>query len=369
MAMEGEGGGGGTLSELYHSSKRLLLKTRDGLERLERLEFSSSMSSSSSNTGVDSPELSFAVKRDIAQIQSLCVEMDRLWRSIAVKSQRDLWKRKVEQVAEEADSLKESLDKYTLRNQRRIQEARERAELLRRANGESSHVLRIFDEEAQALQSARNSSRMLEESYATGVAILAQYAGQRERLKGLPLLISAGSALEAVGHYIMHKNQIRKNLFEKVETEKEQEKERENENTTLRAMKRELAERQRAQRKALDVLNTVGVSNFVLKLIERRHRVDKWIKYIGMVLTIIILIAIWSSAGICLEWCCRGVMVLSGIQPKKCCSRVLVPCLVSPAIEWSKATASWGRVVVIGITMGCSAVIGLVELHLAAIFT
>ncbi|KAL6977882.1 Membrin-11 [Sarracenia purpurea var. burkii] len=232
MAMEGEGRGGGTLSELYHSSKRLLLKTRDGLERLERLEFSSSMSSSSSNTGVDSPELSFAVKRDIAQIQSLCVEMDRLWRSIAVKSQRDLWKRKVEQVAEEADSLKESLDKYTLRNQRRIQEARERAELLRRANGESSHVLRIFDEEAQALQSARNSSRMLEESYATGVAILAQYAGQRERLK-------------------------------------------------------------RAQRKALDVLNTVGVSNFVLKLIERRHRVDKWIKYIGMVLTIIILIAIW----------------------------------------------------------------------------
>ena len=50
-------------------------------------------------------------------------------------------------------------------------------------NGESSHVLRIFDEEAQAMQSARNSSRMLEESYATGVAILAQYAGQRERLK------------------------------------------------------------------------------------------------------------------------------------------------------------------------------------------
>lgn len=50
-------------------------------------------------------------------------------------------------------------------------------------NGESSHVLRIFDEEAQAMQSARNSSRMLEESYATGVAILAQYAGQRDRLK------------------------------------------------------------------------------------------------------------------------------------------------------------------------------------------
>ncbi|XP_057512623.1 membrin-11-like [Actinidia eriantha] len=223
-------GGGGTLSELYQRSKKLLIKTRDALERLERLEFSSA--SSSTSAGVDSPELSFAVKRDIAQIQSLCADMDRLWRLIGAKSQRDLWKRKVEQVAEEADSLKESLDKYFLRNQRRTQEARERAELLGRANGESSHVLRIFDEEAQAMQSARNSSRMLEESYATGVAILAQYAGQRERLKS-------------------------------------------------------------AQRKALDILNTVGVSNFVLRLIERRHRVDRWIKYVGMFFTIIILIAFW----------------------------------------------------------------------------
>ncbi|XP_052176451.1 membrin-11-like [Diospyros lotus] len=220
-------GGGRTLSEVYQSSKRLLLRTRDALERLERLEFSSS-----SGAGVDSPELSFAVKRDITQIQSLCAEMDRLWRSVPAKSQRDLWKRKVEQVTEETDSLRESLDKYFLRHQRRTQEANERAELLGRANGESSLVLKIFDDEAQAMQSARNSSKMLEESYATGVAILAQYGGQRERLK-------------------------------------------------------------RAQRKALDVLNTVGLSNSVLRLIEKRHRVDKWIKYAGMVLTVVVLIAFW----------------------------------------------------------------------------
>ncbi|CAK9158821.1 unnamed protein product [Ilex paraguariensis] len=219
---------GGTLSDLYQSSKRLLLKTRDGLERLERLEFSAS----SSNASIDSPELSFAVKRDIVQIQSLCVEMDRLWRSVAAKSQRDLWKRKVEQVAEEADSLKDSLDKYFLRNQRRVQEAQERAELLGRANGESSHILRIFDEEEQAMRSARNSSRMLEESLATGVGILGKYAEQRDRLKG-------------------------------------------------------------AQRKALDVLNTLGLSNSVMRLIERRNRGDKWIKYTGMALTIIILIVFW----------------------------------------------------------------------------
>ena len=55
-------------------------------------------------------------------------------------------------------------------------------------NGESEHVLRIFDDEAQALQSARNSSMMLEDAYATGVAVLSKYAEQRDRLKVTLLL-------------------------------------------------------------------------------------------------------------------------------------------------------------------------------------
>ncbi|KAI4363926.1 hypothetical protein MLD38_020085 [Melastoma candidum] len=224
---------GGTLSEIYQRSRRLLLRTRDALERLERLE---STTTAATGGGLDSPELSTSIKRDIIQVQSFCVEMDRLWRSIGAKSQRDLWRRKVEQVAEEAESLKESLDKYFLRNQRRMMEAKERAELLGRADGDSAHVLRIFDDEAQAMQSARNSSRMLEESFATGVAILSKYSEQRERLK-------------------------------------------------------------KAQRKALDVLNNVGLSNSVLKLIERRHRVDKLIKYAGMISTIIILYAFWRWTG------------------------------------------------------------------------
>ncbi|RZB67217.1 Membrin-11, partial [Glycine soja] len=40
-----------------------------------------------------------------------------------------------------------------------------------------------------------------------------------------------------------------------------------------------------AHRKALDVLNTVGISNSVLRLIERRNSGDQWIKYEGMLLT------------------------------------------------------------------------------------
>ncbi|GMN64839.1 hypothetical protein TIFTF001_033923 [Ficus carica] len=226
MAMEmGSGGGGGTLSEIYQSAKKLLLRSRDGLESFEY-----SSTSASASASIDYPELSFSVKKDISQIMSLCADMDRLCLSIASKSQRDL--RKVEQVAEEAESLKQSLEKYILWNQRRMMEAKERAELLGRANGVSARVLRIFDEEAQAMQSVRNSSRLLEEASATGEANLFKYSEQRERLK-------------------------------------------------------------RAQRKALDVLNTVGLSNSVLKLIERRHLVNKWIKYAGMLFTVVIVLFFW----------------------------------------------------------------------------
>ncbi|OIW02834.1 hypothetical protein TanjilG_29610 [Lupinus angustifolius] len=209
--MEGDGA---TLSEIYQRAKKLLMRTRDGLERVEHGELS----------------FSDSVYNDISQIQSLYVQMDRLWRSIPTKSQRDLWKRKVEQVAEEAESLKESLDKYNFRNQKRMTEAKERAELLRRVNGDSSHVLRIFDEEAQAMQSVRTSAHELENANAIGEAILSTIHGQRDRLKS-------------------------------------------------------------AHRKALDVLNTVGISNSVLRLIERRNRVDQWIKYAGMLLTIIFVFA------------------------------------------------------------------------------
>lgn len=41
--------------------------------------------------------------------------------------------RKLEQLAEEVDSLKEGLDKHSMRQQKRMVEAKERAELLERA--------------------------------------------------------------------------------------------------------------------------------------------------------------------------------------------------------------------------------------------
>ncbi|KAH9322346.1 hypothetical protein KI387_016985, partial [Taxus chinensis] len=177
---------GGSLSDVYQQTRHLLLGVRDGLERLERLESHSSILSprvSGRSHDDAAPDLAYTLKRDLSQLQTYSVDMDRLWRSQMPKSQRDLWKRKLEQVAEEVDSLKLALDKYLSRRHRRQMEAKERAELLQRVNGDSARVLQIFDEEAQAMQSARNSSSMLDEAYSTGVAVLSKYAEQRDRLK------------------------------------------------------------------------------------------------------------------------------------------------------------------------------------------
>ena len=44
-----------------------------------------------------------------------------------------------------------------------------------------------------------------------------------------------------------------------------------------------LAACQAAQRKMLDVLNTVGLSDSLLRVIDRRHKMDRWLTYGGMV--------------------------------------------------------------------------------------
>uniref|UniRef100_A0A1J3G740 Membrin-12 n=1 Tax=Noccaea caerulescens TaxID=107243 RepID=A0A1J3G740_NOCCA len=61
--------------------------------------------------------------------------------------------------------------------------AKEKEDLLGRRSREGAHILQIFDEEAQAMNSVKNSKRMLEDSYSSGVAILSKYAEQKDRLK------------------------------------------------------------------------------------------------------------------------------------------------------------------------------------------
>lgn len=47
---------------------------------------------------------------------------------------------------------------------------------------------------------------------------------------------------------------------------------------------------QNAQRRLLDIANTLGLSTSVLRFIERRGQQDKWILYGGMAVTVVILI-------------------------------------------------------------------------------
>ncbi|KAL4391319.1 hypothetical protein AHAS_Ahas03G0233200 [Arachis hypogaea] len=138
-------GGGTALSDVYQSAKKLLLKTRDGVERLKRFDYSASS------------DLSFSLS-DLSL--SLCVQMDRFWHS-SLPSTRPLekyslflffckwlccefWCRKVEQIVEEADSLKQPLDKYNIKNQKWIKEAKERAEILGRAVCTSIFIMLWF---------------------------------------------------------------------------------------------------------------------------------------------------------------------------------------------------------------------------------
>eukprot|EP00245_Coleochaete_scutata_P006488 TRINITY_DN20950_c0_g1_i1.p1 TRINITY_DN20950_c0_g1~~TRINITY_DN20950_c0_g1_i1.p1 ORF type:complete len:233 (+),score=42.90 TRINITY_DN20950_c0_g1_i1:91-789(+) len=225
---------GTTLSDLFTSSRRLTLELREGLERLERLEVahSSPRAHGTSPRIFSSPDLTQSLKSKLGELQRLSAEMDRMWRTQVAKGQREIWKRKLEQVAEEADSLKLGLDKYMGREHSRQMEVADRADLMRRTTGDAGRALQEFDAEAQAMQSAKQSSRYLDEAIETGVNILAKYGVQRDRLKA-------------------------------------------------------------AQRKALDILNTVGLSSSLLRAIDRRQYTDRWIAYGGMILTLIVVIAVW----------------------------------------------------------------------------
>jgi Golgi SNAP receptor complex protein 2 len=55
---------------------------------------------------------------------------------------------------------------------------------------------------------------------------------------------------------------------------------------------RSIRGRKNAQRRILDIANSLGLSTSVLKFIERRGVQDKWILYGGMVATGLILLAI-----------------------------------------------------------------------------
>ena len=146
-------------------------------------------------------------------------------------SKQTLWKRKVEQVAEEADALRLALDTFGDRQLRRHVDEAQRQELLQRRVDGHGPMMDLGADMA-ARKSIHNSKRVLAEAYETGIGVLGSMSGQRDRLKS-------------------------------------------------------------AHRKVLDVLNAVGLSDSVLRVAERRIAVDKLIAYGGMGLTTLLLIFLY----------------------------------------------------------------------------
>lgn len=216
----------GDLAGLHAQARRLILALRSGLDRLEAQE--------GMPGGTASPALAKDMHSKLLDLQRTSREMDALFRMQAMGSTANgqlLWKRKVEQVAEEADHLRTAFDRQASRERRKQIEEQERAELLARRSNAPNWQSEM-EAEAAVRGNVSNSRRILDEAFETGTAILGSMSSQRDTLKA-------------------------------------------------------------AQRKALDVINSVGLSDSLLRVIDRRQRMDRWITYGGMVLATCLLIGMW----------------------------------------------------------------------------
>ena len=212
-------------------AKRLVLGLREGLERLEAAEQGGALPG-------DQAALAAGLRGKHSELMRVCHALEPHAKGGGPGPGREgaaVWKRKVEQLCAECDSIGLALEKHSGRVQRRQVEQMERAELLmRRKEGDAfaSASKQVTDEEGMR-RSVAQSNQVLEQILGQGASILGNMGAQRERLK-------------------------------------------------------------RAQKKALDMLNVLGLSESLLKIAERRQRVDKAIVYGGMVTTLlVVLLFVW----------------------------------------------------------------------------
>lgn len=129
------------------------------------------------------------------------------------------------------DSIRVSLDRFGTREDRRTRERQEREELFMRRH-EGAAVALQMDTEAQMRGSIQTSKTVLQEAMDIGTTVLETMAKNREIFK-------------------------------------------------------------RTQKRMLDMLNTVGLSESLLRVAERRQKGDIWITYGGMGATTLLVIALW----------------------------------------------------------------------------
>ncbi|CAI5520226.1 unnamed protein product [Closterium sp. Naga37s-1] len=296
------------------------------------------------------PALMDGLRVKLAELQRMCADMGQLWRNHANKTQRELWRRRVEVMGEEAEALRLALDRCAAKEHRRRREAQERAELLvARAGGQGGRILSEADAEIRDMETAKRAGRVLEDTLAQGIATLSHMAQQREVLKVRVVQLGWGRVLlrchvgggttggeegggraraggyvgagdcDAVTHGAaegvvevflfplsprLHSSTFPPSL---PSSQSAQRRALDMLNYVglsdaaqspllilfLSPTPHPPLPSQSAQRRALDMLNYVGLSDAVLKKINRRQLVDRAISYGGMLLTLIVIFIVW----------------------------------------------------------------------------
>mmetsp|Transcript_28548 Transcript_28548/g.64635 ORF Transcript_28548/g.64635 Transcript_28548/m.64635 type:complete len:217 (-) Transcript_28548:427-1077(-) len=178
-------------------------------------------------------DTSVSMQSTISQhLNTLARELDALERLLPelALQERNMWRKKISQLQEQTNSQRASLSKFSSKLQQRMRDAEERAALLQgKTNGD--HAISIEDgliREGQAISSA---SSQLDGLTGNATSILSSLVDQTSTIKGV-------------------------------------------------------------QRKVLDMATTLGVSNNVIRMIERRQFWDKVLLYGGMLFTLFLL---WFS--------------------------------------------------------------------------
>ncbi|EOD28410.1 hypothetical protein EMIHUDRAFT_253095 [Emiliania huxleyi CCMP1516] len=164
-------------------------------------------------------------------LNALARELHELERLLPGERNSTIWRRKIVELQEESRSQRAALTRFTssARQQQREAAAEERDALFerRRHNGGDQHAI-AMDGLLDESKRIREADSQLDAFIGNGYAVLEALGQQRSALKGI-------------------------------------------------------------ERKVLDLANTLGVSNSVMRVIERRQLVDKAIVYGGMLLTLWLL--------------------------------------------------------------------------------
>jgi len=196
-----------------------------------------------------SRKLAYDSRQQLSQVQNglLCpselfLSLDELMRQLDLlenlthketPSQREIWKRKILELREDAQSIRRQGEHYDRMVSAGIRQRKEREELLarRRKNrdtatgGGEEDEMQQLSREADSLASSRN---MMNDLLASGQANLSSLVGQRQRMRWV-------------------------------------------------------------NRKMLDIGNKIGLSNSTMRMIERRDATDAYLVFGGMFVTMLVI--------------------------------------------------------------------------------